>query len=182
VAGSAAGFGVTAQGTTFNGPYDQNTHSNFAFSIGPGVAPRADLYAVRVFGCEGSTDVVTEALDWAVDNDMDVVNMSLGADFGSGDSADALAADAAVRAGVVVVISAGNAGDVRYILGSPGTSTKSITVAASAKEGFDATVNMALPATRPVSPRRRSRRSTATARRSVPGRWKSRCCAIPTAP
>ena len=146
VAGSAAGFGVTAQGMTFNGPYDQNTHSNFAFSIGPGVAPRADLYAVRVFGCEGSTDVVTEALDWAVDNDMDVVNMSLGADFGSGDSADALAADAAVRAGVVVVISAGNAGDIRYILGSPGTSTKSITVAASAKEGFDATVNMALPA------------------------------------
>src|SRR5262249_45594268 len=88
-AGPAPGFGLTTQGATFNGPYDQNTHTNFAFTIGPGVAPKADLYAVRVFGCEGSTDVVTEALDWAVDNDMDVVNMSLGADFGSGDSADA---------------------------------------------------------------------------------------------
>jgi subtilisin family serine protease len=146
VAGSAAGFGVTAQGSTFAGPYDQSTHTNFPFSIGPGVAPKADLYAVKVFGCEGSTDVVTEALEWAVDNDMDVVNMSLGSDFGTADSADALAADNAVKAGVVVVISAGNAGDIRYVLGSPGTSTKSITVAASAKEGFDTTVNMALPA------------------------------------
>jgi minor extracellular serine protease Vpr len=147
VAGSAAGFGVTAQGTTFNGPYDQNTHTNFAFTIGPGVAPKADLYAVRVFGCSGGTDVVTEALDWAVDNDMDVVNMSLGADFGTGDDADSIAADNAVKAGVVVVIAAGNAGDIRYVLGSPGASTRSITVAASAKEAFDTTVNMALPAT-----------------------------------
>jgi minor extracellular serine protease Vpr len=146
VAGSAAGFGVTAQGTTFNGPYDQSTHTNVAFSIGPGVAPRADLYAVRVFGCEGATDVVTEAIEWAVDNDMDVINMSLGADFGTADSADSLAADNAVRAGVVVVSAAGNAGDVHYILGSPGAATKGIAVAASAKEAFDTTVNMALPA------------------------------------
>ncbi len=147
VAGSAAGFGVTAQGTTFNGPYDQTTHTNFAFTIGPGVAPKADLYAVRVFGCEGSTDVVTEAIEWAVDNDMDVVNMSLGADFGTGDSADSLAADAAVKAGVVVVSAAGNAGDIHYILGSPGAAARGIAVAASAKEAFDPTVNMALPAT-----------------------------------
>jgi minor extracellular serine protease Vpr len=146
VAGTAAGFGVTAQGTTFNGPYDQSTHTNFAFAIGPGVAPKADLYAVRVFGCEGATDVVTEAIEWAVDNDMDVINMSLGADFGTGDNADSLAADNAMKAGVVVVIAAGNAGDIRYVLGAPGASAKSITVAASAKEAFDTTVNMALPA------------------------------------
>jgi minor extracellular serine protease Vpr len=146
VAGSAAGFGVTAQGTTFNGPYDQTTHTNFVFTIGPGVAPKADLYAVRVFGCDGATDVVTEAIEWAVDNDMDVINMSLGADFGPADSADSLAADNAMRAGVVVVSAAGNAGDIHYILGSPGAATKGIAVAAGEKQAFHMGVNMALPA------------------------------------
>ena len=108
VAGSAAGFGVLANGGEYTGSYDQLTHNN-SFLIGPGVAPKADLYAVRVFGCEGSTDVVTEAIEWAIDNDMDVINMSLGSNFGPSDTADALAADDASKAGVVVV-SRGNAG------------------------------------------------------------------------
>ena len=45
------------------------------------MAPKADLYAVRVFGCAGSTDVVVDAIEWAVDNDMDVINMSLGSPY-----------------------------------------------------------------------------------------------------
>src|SRR6185436_11204741 len=147
VAGSAAGFGVTSNGATYNGPYDQLTHLNNSFSIGPGVAPRADLYAVRVFGCEGSTDVVVDAIDWAVDNDMDVINMSLGSDFSPGDSADAKAADDATKAGVVVVSAAGNAGNIPYILGSPGGSLKGIAVAANSKEAADRTANFALPTT-----------------------------------
>ncbi len=60
VAGTAAGFGVKDDGTTFRGPYDANT-PKVKFRIGPGVAPLADVYAVRVFGCVGSTDVVVEA-------------------------------------------------------------------------------------------------------------------------
>ncbi len=119
VAGTAAGFGVKSDGTTYHGPYDATTYTN-SFRIGPGVAPKADLYAVRVFGCDGSTDVVVDALDWAVDHDMDVVNMSLGSDYGTSDSADALASDNAVKAGVVVVASAGNANDLRYITGHAG--------------------------------------------------------------
>ncbi len=50
VAGSAAGFGVNADGTTYTGAYDSSTHGT-SFRIGPGVAPLADLYALRVFGC-----------------------------------------------------------------------------------------------------------------------------------
>ena len=145
VAGSAAGFGVLSNGSEYTGSYDQLTHNN-SFLIGPGVAPKADLYAVRVFGCEGSTDVVTEAIEWAIDNDMDVINMSLGSNFGPSDTADALAADDASKAGVVVVSAAGNAGDISYILGSPGASTKGIAVAAGAKEAFDRTAVFALPA------------------------------------
>ena len=37
------------------------TISGNAWQVGPGVAPQAALYAVRVFGCEGSTDVVVDA-------------------------------------------------------------------------------------------------------------------------
>jgi subtilisin family serine protease len=146
VAGTAAGYGVLANGSTFHGTYDQLTYVNNSFGIGPGVAPMADIYSIRVFGCKGSTDVVTDAIEWAVDNDMDVINMSLGSDFGSGADSDSLAADAAVRAGVVVVSAAGNAGDIPYVLGSPGGSVKGIAVAASAREAFDRTAIFGLPA------------------------------------
>src|SRR5258706_7428119 len=79
VAGTAAGSGITSAGATYTGPYNAATLATPSnFSVGPGVAPKADLYAVRVFGCQGSTDVVVDAIDWAVDNDMDVINMSLG--------------------------------------------------------------------------------------------------------
>ena len=58
--------------------------------IGPGMAPQATSTRLKVFGCEGSTDVVIPALDWALDPDgdgdfsdhLDVVNLSLGSDYG----------------------------------------------------------------------------------------------------
>jgi subtilisin family serine protease len=130
VAGTVAGFGVTSGGSTFAGPYTAAAYSANSFKIGPGVAPKADLYAVRVFGCEGSTDVVVEAIEWAVDNDMDVINMSLGSSFGTADTADSLASTAAAKAGVVVVASAGNSGPAPYITGSPGAADGVISVAA----------------------------------------------------
>ncbi|HEY0195082.1 MAG TPA: S8 family serine peptidase, partial [Kofleriaceae bacterium] len=146
VSGSAAGFGVLADGSTFQGPYDQLTYTNRTFGIGPGVAPKADLYAIRVFGCAGSTDVVSEALEWAVDNDMDVVNMSLGAAYGDADSADAIATDNAVKAGVTVASAAGNDGNQHYILSSPGSSSRGIAVAASSTPQTLPTANLVLPA------------------------------------
>lgn len=130
VAGTVAGFGVTSAGTTYNGPYNKAAYSPGAFNIGPGVAPKADLYAIRVFGCNGSTDLVVEAIEWAVNNGMNVINMSLGSDFGSGDTADSLAASNAAKAGVIVVASAGNSGPAPYISGSPATGDGVISVAA----------------------------------------------------
>lgn len=130
VAGTAAGSGVLANGATYAGPYNAGTISGNSWSVGPGVAPKADLYAIRVFGCDGSTDVVVDAIEWAVDNDLDVINLSLGSPFGSKDSADAVAATNAARAGIVVVISAGNEGPNQYIVGSPGSASGAITVAA----------------------------------------------------
>lgn len=129
VAGTVAGFGVLADGTTFHGPYDASTPAQ-QWTIGPGVAPMADLYAVRVFGCGGSTNMVIDALDWAVQNDMQVVNMSLGSPFGAPGDADAEASENAANAGIIVVAAAGNEGPGDYITGSPAAGDKVISVAA----------------------------------------------------
>nr|WP_194425434.1 S8 family serine peptidase [Microbacterium aquimaris] len=129
VAGTTGGSGVLADGSTYAGPYDQTTSDN-DFMVGPGVAPQVDLYAVRVFGCDGSTDLTVQAIDWAVDNGMDVINMSLGSSFGRADDPSAVAASNAVGAGVVVVASSGNSGPNPYLTGAPGAGEGVIAVSA----------------------------------------------------
>jgi subtilisin family serine protease len=128
-AGTATGFGVTNDHKTFQGPYNSAAYST-GFLIGPGVAPKADLYAVRVFGCTGSTNVVVDAIDWAIANKMNVISMSLGADYGTDEDADAVASTNATRAGIIVVAAAGNAGPAPYIGSSPAVSSESIAAAA----------------------------------------------------
>jgi subtilisin family serine protease len=134
VSGTAAGFGVTAAGATYRGPYNSSIYSSPQnFTIGPGVAPKADLYMVRVFGCNGgaSTDVIVEAIDWAVQHDMDVISMSLGAAEATGETADALASTNAATAGIIVVAAAGNQGPAPYVLGSPASGDGVIAAAAT---------------------------------------------------
>jgi minor extracellular serine protease Vpr len=135
VSGTAAGFGVTNDGKTYQGPYDEAAYSA-GFGIGPGVAPKADLYMVRVFGCTGSTEVVTDAIEWAVHNNMDVISMSLGGVYGSRLSSDAIASDNAAKAGIIVVAAAGNAGPAPYVTGDPSTGTGVISVAANNARAF----------------------------------------------
>ena len=149
VAGTAAGSGVTAAGTTYTGTYDTSTLAPGAFSIGPGVAPKADIYAVRVFGCTGSTQLTVDGIEWAVDNEMDVINMSLGSSFGSKDDSSAEAATNAAKAGVIVVVSAGNSGPQQYIVGSPGTGDGSLTTAASDANEFTPGAKILLPSGTP---------------------------------
>ena len=130
VAATAAGSGVTADGETYKGPYDSTTHNN-EFRVGPGVAPEADLYALKIFGCEGHSSLTADAVDWAVKNHMDVINLSLGSPFGRATDPDAVAVSNAVAAGVVVVSAAGNAGSQPYLTSSPGTGAGVVSVAAN---------------------------------------------------
>ncbi len=143
VAGTAAGFGVLANGTTYPGPYDATTPGN-TFLIGPGVAPAANIYSFRVFGCSGSTLVVVDALDMAVQANVNVISMSLGSSFGTKDSADSLAATNAEKAGIIVIASAGNAGNIPYITGSPAAADLVISTAAMESHSSFPGVNLAL--------------------------------------
>ena len=72
-----------------------------------GVAPEAELYAVKVLdgGGFGLLSWIIEGIEWAVDNHMDIVNLSIqGRNFQSLHDA----CDAAYAAGVIVVAAGGN--------------------------------------------------------------------------
>jgi subtilisin family serine protease len=132
-AGTLAGYGVDGAGNRYSGPYNADTINDNSWTVGPGVAPNASLYAIRVFGCAGSVndDVLLQAMDWAVNNGMDVINMSLGANFGSASDADSVAASNTAKDGVIVVSASGNAGNAPYITSSPAAGTNGISVAAN---------------------------------------------------
>ncbi|WP_057914688.1 S8 family serine peptidase [Peribacillus muralis] len=104
--------------------------SDFAVT---GVAPEADIYAYRVLGPygNGSTGAILAGIDQAVADGMDVINMSLGADYNDPLYVTSIAVNNAVLAGVTAVVSAGNSGNGMYTLGSPGTSPLALTVGAS---------------------------------------------------
>lgn len=129
-AGSAAGEGVLSSGATFTGPYDANVYTAHTFNVAPGAAPQATIYAYRVFGCSGPSDVVAEAIDQAVADGANVISMSLGSPFGREDDPTSVAANNAAAAGIVVVASAGNEGPNAYMVGSPSTASRVISVAA----------------------------------------------------
>ncbi|WP_251357802.1 S8 family serine peptidase [Kangiella sp. TOML190] len=114
-------------------------------SVGAGVAPGAELYGIKVFADNGGSTTVSHlgilwGLDPNQDGDLsdraDVLNLSLGSNFGSLKSTSAMAADVAAAEGSVVVISAGNDGNVPYIHGGPAVAKGAISVASSVAGGF----------------------------------------------
>jgi subtilisin len=75
-----------------------------------GVAPEASLYAVKVLDNTGSgyLSTVVSGIQWAVDNHMNIISMSLGSSSGS--IVLQQACDQAYNAGILVVAAAGNSG------------------------------------------------------------------------
>jgi minor extracellular serine protease Vpr len=107
--------------------------------VARGVAPEASLMAYKVFSSgRRSTggDAIAMALEQAVIDECDVVNLSLGKFFGWTEDPLSLLCDRASDAGVIVVASAGNDGlrnntVNRFPLGSPSSGLKVISVASS---------------------------------------------------
>ena len=146
VAGTAAGYGVNADGSTFHGDYSKLTEQQLKdMKIGPGSAPDAQLIGLRIFGCKGTTAFVPLGLDRVLDpNDdgdfsdrADIANLSLGNEFGVFDETVNYAVGSLYREGILSVVAAGNAnnynavGDTYSNSGGPGTSAYSLTVANS---------------------------------------------------
>ncbi len=143
VAGTSAGYGVDDLGGTYPGPWDSTTPFG-TMTIGPGVAPEADLYALKIGDCTTSVSFVAAVLafDMAVDpngdgnpsDHLDVVNNSYGGAYGSPLEVLNTQVNLASQAGVIVVLSAGNEGDTYFVNGAPGVSPWGISVAASAAD------------------------------------------------
>jgi subtilisin family serine protease len=108
-------------------------NGDFATGGVRGVAPKVSFGAYRVFGCEGSTstDIVLAAMDRAITDHMDVVNMSLGESYMSWPSyPTSVAAQTMQKAGVILVAAAGNEGaDGAFTTSTPSVSDAAISVA-----------------------------------------------------
>jgi minor extracellular serine protease Vpr len=128
VAGDASG--VTGQTAVVNG---------VSIDDMSGIAPGAWLGNYNVF--PGTVDNarsedILNAVDAAVEDGMDVLNLSLGGTFHGNQDLLALGLDNAVDAGLVVAVAAGNGGPGQGTLDSPGRARKVITVAASTNKHF----------------------------------------------
>jgi len=124
--GSAAGHG---------------THVAHIIGGAGGVAPGADLYAVKVCSsvstaCSGVA--LINGMEFAVDPDgdgdpsdaVDIINMSLGSNYGQPFDDDlSFAVESATALGVLTVSSAGNGSNKPYVTGSPSSTATALSVA-----------------------------------------------------
>lgn len=76
-----------------------------------GVAPATELYAVKVLGDDGSGsfETVARGIEWAIENEMDIISMSLGSNAGSPRLHDVI--KRAYARNITIVAAAGNDGD-----------------------------------------------------------------------
>jgi len=103
-----------------------------------GIAPKAWLGSYNVFPgnvVSATSHTISKAVEEAVSDGMDVLNLSLG---GTASPDDVLvnAVNSAVDAGLVVAIAAGNSGPAPGTVESPGIADKVITVGASTNPHF----------------------------------------------
>lgn len=130
-------------------PYDDNGHgthvagivaSNGYSSNGKyaGIAPNANILAVKALdeSGSGSTSDIISAIQWVIETkdiyNTKILNLSLGSPSSTSYKSDPLsqAAEKASRAGLTVVVAAGNSGPSAKTILSPGNSPSVITVGA----------------------------------------------------
>lgn len=128
------GWNAISTAATFNDDNGHGTHVAGTIAAKDddkgvvGVAPQVDLYGVKVLDANGSGtfDDVIAGMLWAVENKMEVANMSLGA--GQGNQALADAVEAMRKGGVILIAAAGNSGRA---VGYPAAYPGAIAIAAS---------------------------------------------------
>ncbi len=145
--------GGPCDNTAPSGPCDYHGHGTHVSSIAAGegddnpsykgIAPGSALVGIKVLSDYGwgYWSWVIDGVDWGVDNKdvygIKIMSLSLGG-WGSSDGTDpcSVALDAAVDAGIVVTVAAGNSGPQKYTISSPGAAKKVITVGAMGDPGY----------------------------------------------
>lgn len=122
--------------------YGHGTHVAGIAAGNMGVAPDSLILAYKVLNDEGkgSSSKVIEAIEKAIDEGADIINLSIGAEKGDSDDPLSKAVNEAVDQGIVVTVPAGNAGvneageEAFMSITSPGTAEKAITVGSIDKD------------------------------------------------
>ena len=142
--GHGTGTAMVAAGGPVSSPYGPLT----------GVAPKAYIGNYKALDVNGGTnDVVAKAIDDAVADGMDVINLSLGgyvASYSDIDPTDIgiAAIEAATRAGVIVTVAAGNAGPGAGTTSDFGSAPDAIAVGAIMNDralGYSITIDGVAP-------------------------------------
>jgi len=118
-------------------PLDTNGHgTQVAGIIGAdgqlkGIAPGAEIFSYRVSsdGESVPSDLIIKAINQAVEDQVDIINISLGVNMTHYKIDDAV--NNAINQGVVVVAAAGNSGPEKSTIGSPAKNPNAITVGAT---------------------------------------------------
>lgn len=136
---------IVARASFISGEDDDNGHGTHVASIAAGngnasqgkyrgVAPEASLYIAKVLDKKGDgfMSTVMAGIEWAVEQGVQVINLSLGGGP-AGDGTDPLSilCDAVVERGIVVLATAGNSGPGDQTIGSPGSARDVITIGAA---------------------------------------------------
>lgn len=133
----SGGVNVIQTGRSYN---DDNGHGSHVAgiiaaqdnSIGVvGVAPKVSLYAVKALDRNGSGYIssIIKGIEWAIANDMDVINLSAGFDSDSQILHDIITK--ATNVGIVVVVAAGNSGSSEDTVSYPAKYDEVIAVSAT---------------------------------------------------
>jgi hypothetical protein len=97
-----------------------------------GVSPEANLYAVKILSDEGKgkVDWIIQAIDWCIENNINIMSMSLGTNSDNQSMRDAI--QKAYNKGIVIVCAAGNdsQGDDVNTIDYPAKYKETISVAA----------------------------------------------------
>jgi len=104
-----------------------------------GIAPGAWLGNYNVFPggvLNARSEDILNAVDAAIEDGMDVLNLSLGGGYHGNNDLLAIGLDNAVDAGLVVAVAAGNSGPGQGTLESPGRARNVITVGGSTNQHF----------------------------------------------
>jgi minor extracellular serine protease Vpr len=148
----ALNHGTHVAGTVAGCVLDLDALDHDALDVGPtsgiwsGVAPGAQLFDYNVFpGIGGPPTLrpnfafsqdICEAIEEAVADGMDVINMSLGGKVQGPHDLLADCTNGAVAAGVVAAVAGGNEGPGDSTIGSPGTAAGALTAGASTNPHF----------------------------------------------